>query len=226
MSSISNSIDNKDNKDNKDKNDLDDKCVCCLDKKAYVMLPCKHTCLCIICTAALFQKFTKPLCPLCRQEFTKNTYFTEHNNLNKAIDPLFEDATDLFSCLEIYLNSISPSDITKTTEIVQNIYTIFDSLFSTNSLTLKLLTLTQTINLLNIIHNKKLLSHHPNYCLQHIIVAMCRNPWNVPTELGSSGVCYYGNLGETPELHKAIVYITTNNIPSLTKKHFLSQHFP
>jgi hypothetical protein len=30
------------------------------------------------------------------------------------------------------------------------------------------------------------------------LVAMCSDPWDVDTNLGACGVCYFGNLGEKP----------------------------
>jgi hypothetical protein len=36
-------------------------------------------------------------------------------------------------------------------------------------------------------------------CLKNFLVALCDTPWKVDINLGSFGVCYYGNLGDVPK---------------------------
>jgi hypothetical protein len=46
--------------------------------------------------------------------------------------------------------------------------------------------------------------------IQNNVVKLCNQPWDVNSELGGCGVCYYGNFGDRPFLQKAIDILNYN----------------
>lgn len=48
--------------------------------------------------------------------------------------------------------------------------------------------------------------------MRNVLAALCLYPWELPLEPFSFGVCYFGNLGETPSSATVAVDIITNNI--------------
>ena len=68
------------------------------------------------------------------------------------------------------------------------------------------LSLTQTEALLLRAQELGLLDHR----IQHALVRLCNQPWQVNRDLGGSGICYYGNFGETPFLQAGLSLVLAN----------------
>jgi hypothetical protein len=55
----------------------------------------------------------------------------------------------------------------------------------------------------------------------NLMVALCMTPWNVDVSIGGHGVCYFGNLGETPTSIMEEFETSYCNMSALNQRHHL-----
>jgi len=169
----------KEEKKIEEKIEEEKECVICYeeDVKLIKFKWCKHKCICLDCYLKM-DPINEPIkCPLCRGEIR----YTDGYNKSEAINKIFYDDTIYYNFLKNYLSTIT---------LPQRENTIYES-YENIPLKMKF-TVYQCECLLDIIKNSD------EYILRHMIVSMCREPWNIDVKLGKSGVCYYGNMGEIP----------------------------
>lgn len=184
--------------------DNEDICVICLDQLINVkLLSCKHSCLCSVCYIELFhQNNGIILCPLCRTT-NKSAYVANLEEITNIF--INERGNDFFDFLKSYFRLISvPDKIDGVLDTIHDNYITLDSKGPC-------LSIEQVEILLKLVIDKGFFISKNSNRLRNLLVALCREPWNIDVNLGTHGVCYYGNLGEIPSVNKAIILLHGNH---------------
>ena len=83
-------------------------------------------------------------------------------------------------------------------------------LFALTYMLYPLLKVDQCENLLTAAKRAGFYEMKSGYKLRNILVSFCRYPWLVSVDIGSHGVCYHGNMGELPDICKAVALTRAN----------------
>lgn len=118
---------------------------------------------------------------------------------------------NLYECLKTYISMVKYSN---GKEIDYTIKKIWKSYFDCCNL-LPLLTIDQSHEILSLFNSKKEKVSENSCLIVNTIVAMTVTPWLVDVAIGSHGVCYHGNMGETPFPWKSLRILVQN------KRHLL-----
>lgn len=191
-------------------------CVVCMDTEVNItFINCKHTCICFKCYMKLIDDKYNIKCPMCRQMndcVSYNKFNDRMNEANKLANVLYDDEkeceNDLFLFVKSYIRKLSPSRDTH--DIIKNICEYYNDVCADkqNDIGVKI-NISHIQEILKIAHDRGLIQTKNGYKLQHLFVAMSISPWSVPLSLASSGICYYGNMGDIPNpiqninLHKS-----------------------
>ncbi len=202
------------------------KCIVCQKESTLAKFECKHSCVCIECLTKVDYKLsgkikielTKEECPLCNQKLLPEKIFCDANKLSEHVISNKKNSDAVFKFVKRYLRILSKENMKSVIE------TIFDFYFQLSDETesVCLISSVQSEELIQITKDKNVV----DYKINNALVCICRNGWDVPSSLGGSGVCYFGNLGMKPiTLAIAIEAIEKNHNTIMTGPHESSEYF-
>ena len=196
------SHDDSDN-DNDNNNDNDnDSCCICMERLTNTKIsPCKHI-LCLECFIKLFQ--TTKICPICRGQI-RYVLTNEKCKYPATVENVIQKMTFHNKNLTKAIRQIikSNNDGQKIANLIISIARIIPGH----------ITLDESEQFLQeLINSGKIFYRHRN-----ILVRLCSEPWNVDLNLGTYGLCYFGNGGKKPTLDYAIKILDHNHCSNITK---------
>ena len=187
-------------------------CIICLDRCPVLkFIPCQHQCCCVQCYVRL-PNVNPHQCPLCRAHINSVLIIGTFSGplINIFMNDIVpqNDNQEMYIVMKFFLRK-NRSGLS-TGKIILMIVNIFRD-FNPDDYPQSLLTVDQCQELITFCQERGYMAQTDGgYRLYHMFVAMCRQPWDIPTEIGLSGSCYFGNFGEQPELLGGIGLIKSN----------------
>ena len=183
---------------------IEAECAVCLDAKPNVLLTCRHACICTVCLRELLQDGVLK-CPLCRHERNQAVLLDMKSSLTDvARDMDHRELDDTLYRLLLALLEIASTTTFNPTQVWDTIQAYYKT-------TPGVISVDQAESLLTMAEKKNLPLHKEYYGIQALIVILTSFPWSVDVRLASSGVCYYGNMGNVPSLIMMANLYTANH---------------
>lgn len=176
-----------------------EKCIICLDADAMIKVsPCRHQNFCLECILQI--KIRQDKCPCCRGEIRNLICCCGQDNCRHKVSKkcgryIFSKSPLIFSQ---FLTDYLTMQNLETCDMNGVIKTISDTYQECQRSTLwpHGLSVDQIETYLSLVQTQL----NGAYKLRKLLVALCQTPWLISGKLGGCGVCYHGNLGETPQI--------------------------
>lgn len=183
-----------------------DECVICFEKNINVKLnPCNHK-YCLKCALIIY--FLHKKCSFCTRKIKSVITIDKENDLSKETAIMWSEPANpfFFKFLMNFIKNLSVKDnLLEAIETITEIYLDFHPKVKNY-----ILSLVQCEELL--VLAKQNLSYNQYYAkLEQFLVCLCQTPWLVDVKLASSGVCYFGDFGDTPSILRTIGLLNYNN---------------
>lgn len=183
--------------------DKDWLCNMCMEYESEITYEsCGHKLLCFGCYSVNINKIDK--CVKCDTKIGRVT-----GDLDACIMLFREEMLNdnIYEFISSYLDMVTVTSCAKT--VMKEITDQYNEICKMEGQHIRI-TVDQTELLLKKCISKGFFDE-PHGKLRNLLVALCIEPWKVDVKLGSYGVCYHGNFGDTPSIRGCIELYYYNN---------------